>query len=352
MNNLAKNIVKLDNTKVYDQIEKYLTKHSYNSADTERAYRRDIGMFFGIVKEKELKYLTIEDVQITLDDFEDFIQYLFEKEDAEGNKVYNNKTINRKVAAVKGVIKYLAAKKIDDEYIVKDVSYMPLVKSLPETSNSYGVLEVSEVLTMAELALQERGKGEIKRLLILFALDTCVRKTAILNLKWSNFIEREDGVLVQGIDKGNKDFRHLISKEFYNELLTIKNDKSDKVFDLSDRRITDMMDRLKTKMKIAPERNVCFHSIRKSGVTFRFRITGGDILEAKRAAGHSNIATTQIYLQSEDYGSIGAVSSKGKLDMELYKKVDNDVLLEAIAQCKKDFQLILNLKIQEIINRD
>jgi integrase len=338
----AEKIIKLDNTKVYDQIEKFLTKHKYNSADTETAYRRDVEMFFKLMKKKEIQYLTIEDIQLTLDDFEDFIETLYNDTSENGERKYSNKTINRKVSAIKGCIKYLAGKKL-----VEDVSFLELIDSLPETSNSYGVLEASEVFRLSEIAAKERNKGNIKRLLILFALDTCIRKSALLNLTWSNFIEREDGVMVKGVDKGNKDFRHLISKEFYQELLTLKTDNSDKVFDISGRRIDDMMTRLKEKANIASERNIVFHSIRKAGVTYRYRVTG-DILEAQRSAGHSNITTTQIYLENEDYGSIGAVSSAGKLDMELYKKVDQETLIKAIEMTKKDFQLILNLKIQEL----
>jgi integrase len=340
---LVNKVVKLDNTKVYDQIEKYLTKHSYNSNGTEIAYRKDIEMFFELMKNKELPYLSIEDVQLTLDDFEDFIEKLHKAVDDEGNRVYSNKTINRKVIAVRGLIRYLAGKKL-----VNDVSHLTLIDTLPETNNSYGVLEAHEVFEMAELALHEREKGEVKRLLLLFALDTCIRKTALLNIKWSNFIEREDGVMVTVVDKGNKDFRQLISKDFYKELLTIKNG-SDKVFNLSSDALNDMMHRLKEKMNIPSERNIVFHSVRKSGVTFRYRITG-DILEAKRAANHSSISTTQIYLESEDYGALGAVSSKGKIDVNLYRKVDKETLIEAISLMKKDTQLLINLKLQEILN--
>jgi integrase len=341
---LANKVVKMEQSKVFEQINKYLEKLGYKSVQTQRVYYSEIKAFFKLRNDKQLEHLTIEDVQLTLDDFEDFISYLYKLTDDEGAKKYTNKTINKKVSAVKGVTEYLSSKKI-----VQDISYFPSIKSLPETSNSYGALEAHEVFKMAELSLHEREKGDIKRLLILFALDTCVRKSALLNLKWSNFVEREDGVLVQGVDKGNKDFRHLISKDFYQELLTIKNG-SDKVFNLSEDAVNNMMSRLKEKMNIPDERNIVFHSIRKAGVTYRYRITG-DILEASRAAGHSKVTTTQIYLQQEDYGALGAVSSSGKLDLEAYKKVDHDVLLEAISMCKKDFQVILNMKIAELMKK-
>jgi integrase len=338
-------VVKLDNTKIYDQIEKYLTKHSYNSNGTEIAYRHDIEMFFELMRKKQIQYLTREDVQLTLDDFEDFIESMHGAVDEEGNRVYSNKTINRRISAMKGILRYLAGKKLVD-----DISFLELVESLPEQNNSYGVLEAHEVFKMAELALEEREKGQIKRILFLFALDTAIRKAAILNIKWSNFIEQEDGVLVTVIDKGNKEMRQKISHDFYKELLTIKGE-SEYVFDISEKSLDSTMKRLKIKMGIQDERNIVFHSIRKSAVTYRYRLTG-DILEAQRSANHSNVSTTMLYLQHEDYGMIGAVSGSGNLDMELYKKVDKDVLIQAISQCKKDMQLILNMKINEIMKNN
>lgn len=341
---LTEKVVKLDNTKVYEQILKFLDNHQYNSSGTTSAYRTDIKLFFNIIKKKEIEFLTIEDIQLTLDDFEDFIKYLYDWTDEKGDKRYVNKSINRKVTAVKGLVEYLAAKKLID-----DITYLPLIKFLPETTKHYGALEAHEVFKMAELALDERRNGEIKRLLILFSLDTCIRKTALLNLKWSNFIEKEDEVIVQGVDKGNKHFRESISKEFCEELKSIKTNDSDYVFNISSKAVDRMFARLRDDvMKIPKERNIVFHSIKKAGVTFRYRMTG-DILEAQRAAKHSRLDTTRIYLSEEDYGSMGAVSSRGKLDMELYKKVENEVLIRAIEKCKKDFQTILNIKIHEIL---
>ncbi|MDT0160392.1 site-specific integrase [Bacillus sp. AG4(2022)] len=339
---LAENVVRLNSTRVYDQIEKYLTTLGYNSEQTKVAYKHDIELFFGIIKKKEIEYLTEEDVQLTYDDFEDFIEYMHSKVDKQGNRVYVNKTINRKVASVKGLIKYLAAKKL-----VKDISYLPLIKSLPETKNHHGVLEASEVFRLAELALEERNKGEIKRLLILFGLDTCVRKAALLNLKWTDFIEKEDVVIVKGIDKGNKDFRESISKDFYRELLTIKGE-SDRVFEIGIDAVDKMFKRLVKKMNIPEERNIVFHSIKKAGVQFRYRVTG-DILEAQRAAKHSRLDTTRIYLEEEDYGALGAVSSNGKVNMDGYKEVSHEILLAAIGKLKKDQQFILNMKIMEVL---
>lgn len=342
---LAENkVVKLNVTQIYDQINKFLTKHSYNSAKTKEAYEADIRMFFRIMKKKEIEHLNVEDVQITLDDFEDFIEKLYSAS-SNGEKAYANKTINRKVSAVKGLIEYLAAKKI-----VNDISFLSLVKSLPETSKHHGVLESHEVFQMAELALEETHKGNIKRLAILFSYDTCSRRNEVLNMKWSNFIEKDNVVLVEGIGKGNKEFRQSISKDFYNDLLSLKVEGSDKVFDVTEKNLTDMMKRLLIKMNIPEERGIVFHSLRKAGATYRYRVTG-DVLEVKRSLNHTNLNTTQLYIEQQNYGeAIGGVSSGGKINHNLYKEVDKETLVQVIEMCNKDLQLLINMKLKEIVD--
>jgi integrase len=236
--------------------------------------------------------------------------------------------------------------------IIKDISFLELVTSEKEKSNSYGVMSVDEIMDMVDwIMTHERELREVKKYLVLFSLDTCIRKSSLLRLKWSDFTVQDDVVLVKGIDKGNDEFREKISKEFYNDLLTIKTESSDKVFNIKPLAIQSMMNRYREYFKISSDRKLTWHSIRKTGVTFRFRVTG-DILEAQRAARHKNITTTQIYLEKEDYGALGAVSSAGKLDSELYNKVDHNTLIKAISMLKKDNQLLLNLKINEILKEN
>lgn len=339
----AEKVVMLHQNQVYDQIQKFLNIKGLKSENTKINYTKHIKDFFNIIRPdvKDIRFLKEEDVQITLDDFEDFILTLKD----EGN--YKNNTINTKVRAVKSLIKYLFSKNI-----IKDIGFIQAgqVENLPEIVDSYGVLTVDEVLKMADLAYEERELGEIKYYLILFALDTCLRQRAILRLKWSDFEIREDCVVVHAVDKGNKKFNSKISKEFYNELLKLKKYNKPEVFPISSDSINDMMKRLRNKMNIADERNIVFHSIRKAGVTFQYRITG-DILQAKKAANHSNIHTTTRYIGETDYGVIGAVSAGNRMDENLYKNVSYEELLKAIENCPKDVQLIINIKLKEIVDK-
>lgn len=345
---LANNVVQLENesTNIYDQIRRYFERHANKSEQTRVAYENDVKQFFKVIKNKSINELSAEDVQLTLDDFEDFIYIMRNSLNSKNERSFSNKTINRKIAAVKGLVKYLAAKKI-----INDISYLDLIESLPEEKNTYGVFTVEEVFKMADLALEERELGLVKRYVLLFALDTCVRKASLLKLKWSDFTVRDEDVLVKGVDKGNKEFRESISKEFYKELLQLKNKESEYVFNISQRALDSSFKRLREK--VVPnykERNLTFHSIKKCGVTFRYRRSGGDILEAQKAAKHSRLDTTRLYLEDEEYGALGAVSSKGKINDDLFKEVDHETLIKAISNCNKNLQLILNIKIQEILN--
>ncbi|PAD70634.1 hypothetical protein CHH83_02190 [Bacillus sp. 7586-K] len=327
---------------VLEQIERFLQNKSHRSKLTEKSYSKDIKDFFQVVRNKKIEELTLQDIQVTIDDFEDYIN-----KKIKSNEV-SNKTINHTVGTIKILLKYLNSKKI-----VEDISFIftDSIVRLPEVKNKYGVLTVDEVFKMAELALEERRNGLTKKLFILFSLDTCVRLNAGLNIKWSDFDVRDDHVMVRYIDKGNKEFRPKISKCFYEQLLEIKNDDEDRVFNISKDSVQDTFQRLRDKMGIRKERNIVFHSIRKAGATFQYRIHS-DILHVQKVLGHTNVNVTQDYIGTEDFGVIGAVSTGGNLDINVINQVSHEDLKAAIKEMNNDFKLLLTLKLNELKNKD
>lgn len=130
----------------------FFIKKEQKSVGTRKSYETDIRIFFQFIKNKDVKYLTRDDVNLTIDDFEDFINY------HQKNEIYSNKTINGKVSAVKSLLKYLKVKKLIDD----DLSYFSEITTLPEKRNSYGILTLDEVLKWAELALTEKHKPKEK----------------------------------------------------------------------------------------------------------------------------------------------------------------------------------------------
>jgi integrase len=333
-------VIRLYDNRLYDDIQIFLREMEVESEHTRKAYETDIRQFFRLIKGKELEHLTLDDLQLRKNDVEQFKQILLD----EG---YARASINRKMSALRSLLENLKANKwdIDTDFFVK-------VKWLKTFGNRRGVLEIHEVKEMARLALEtEREKKEIKYYLILFALDTCMRKNALLNLRWSDFEVHGDEVIINYIDKGNKEFNKEIARWFYDELLTIKQDNEERVFPISDQSIDDMMKRLRTIMNIPANRKITFHSIRAAGITFAYRVTNGDIIAAKEVAGHSNIQTTDRYIKRRNYGAVGAVSYTGNLDEELYTKVAHEQLLEAIKNCPKDVQLMVNIQLSKLLKK-
>ena len=91
-----------------------------------------------------------------------------------------------------------------------------------------------------------------------------------------------------------------------------------------------------------------FHSFRKCAATNLYSLTG-DILAVKEYLNHSNLDTTQKYVKPKSYGVTGIYSMGSDIDKELYKKVDNDVLIEAIESIDKSLIHLLNVKLSEKI---
>ncbi|MCM3109943.1 tyrosine-type recombinase/integrase [Lederbergia lenta] len=339
---LADKVVRL-NTPIYDQIILFLDKKFMysGSQSTKDAYKRDIIHFFNYLTKgkKEIYHLNNEDIRLQDDDIIQYQIYL------KNSLKLANKSINRKISPI-----FQLYGRFMRKGMVKNISPFDEADRLKEGKNYHGVLSVEEVSKMADLVLNEpRARKRLtKHYLILFAMDTCLRKQALLDLEWTDFIVFDDEVEIKAIDKGNEERNLRISREFYNELLQLKSEsKTGKVFDISETSIQTMMNKLNKWMNFEEKRNIVFHSIRKAGVTFQFRLTN-DIFQAKKASGHKNMENLMIYIGEREYGVLGAVSSSGKIDNELYKNVSYEKLIKGIESLNKDQILLLNLKLNEI----
>lgn len=337
-------VVKLHDQSVSEQIQMFLDQKQMRSGSTQTrdAYYIDIRQFFRYFAKKELDFLKPTDLPLKLDSIVKYQIFL----SRELGLV--NKSINRKIST----LKQLYAKLHRYGY-VDDLSIDAFEEAdrLKEGKNHHGVLSVDEIWKCVELIKTKPGlrKRMTQVGIILFAVDTCLRQSAILNLTWDDFIPNERDVEIKAIDKGNEEAKKRISREFYDLLLDLKKESTtDKVFDLSKTTINNMMQRLNEWMGIPKKRNIVFHSFRKTGVTFQYVISNNDIIQAMKAAGHKDVSTTMVYIDHDDYGNLGLVSSAGNIDNDLYKKVSHEELLKAIEMLDGSSKLRLNIKLKEI----
>lgn len=323
----ADKVVKLNNTKVYDDILTFFKELEANSgnANTRRAYETDIRDFFRIMKGKELQFLTEEDLVFKRNDVLRYRQMLLDSK----YPTYSNLTINRKMAALSSLFDNLAA----NDYNVNPKIFK--IKRLKTTVNSYGNLSQTEAERFAEMAyLTERTLREEKRLLILFAIRTSFRKEEILNVKWSDFREQDGVYVVRTIGKGQKERETSITAKLYNELLKIKRDDSEYVFNISDSSIDRMMNRLRKKMNIDPKRNITFHSFRKVAIDWELENTG-DLKKAILHSGHSSMDVMYQYYANKniDYSQMPGVRMEEEIDTSVLTKLNKEQLLEIILDC-------------------
>lgn len=342
----AEKVLKLNQNEVYEEIDKFLDrKYLISQSDNTRtAYETDIRQFFNFLTKgkKEIEHLTIEDVQLGQDDIEDYQLYLVKLNE------YANSTINRKIAPIRELYK-----RFERKQIVLNTSMFKDIKSLKENDKSYGIFSVEEVYQVLDYVTNRKNgrKKKIKYHLIRFAIETRARLDECLSLNWTDFEVRGESVVIHLIAKGNKDFKPSVARWFYEELLEIKEEGIGKVFNISKNGVQEMMADIVKGLDLPKERNLTFHSWRKTGSSFIFNFTK-DLEYTRKALNHSNINTTQRYIQGVDYGIHGMFSMQKDYDQDLYKKVSLEQLIEAVESLDAAEKMRINMKLSEIVDKE
>lgn len=331
-------------------IEDFLIAKKKKSERTYINYKKDLEDFFKAVLGKEIEFVTKKDFEsISLETLITYFNDLYELEKEEGVRKYANSTINRKQSTVKQLIRYLKARDI----IKFELDGLDLIENLPSDNKNIEAIPFDTAMKYANWFLyNEKEKPLEKYLITKLAIDTGLRATELINLKWNQFVIDGDNVIMRGVGKGNKKWIEKISLEFYRELEQLKKDVDTsgdtRLFTIEYYTLANMMKRAKVALK-HQDRNYSFHSFKKTAVTMAYRLTG-DILEAQRKGRHSSLDTTRIYTQEEDYGITGLVSLGAETSPTLYKEVEHELLIKALESMNKDMIYILNSKINTLKN--
>ncbi|PZT57481.1 tyrosine-type recombinase/integrase [Paenibacillus silvae] len=338
-------VVELHSRKVFEDIMTFIGK--FESKHTQRNYERSIRNFYLWLDpvHKDIEYLNEDDLKVRNADILRYQKYL---KDHEAD--YTNITINSHIAPIQSLYEYLEI----NEYPIN--SKIVKISMLSDDSEITGPLYLDEAEEMAKLSLQDRKLGQEKYCLIRSAYTTSFRKSSLLSLEWTDIKKNPlaDNYLVTTIGKGNKRHTVPISTDLYSELLKIKEQpyyrkfNDNKIFHLSPNTIQILMNNLKKKMGILPERNVKFHSLRNVAASF------GTIEEAKKHLNHSNISTTERYRKhtAEDYSNSISLRIEDKIDDSILEHLSKEELVQIIiqqnhgvlSQIKRDAQDMLNNK--------
>jgi len=320
------NVVSFNKDLIFGEIQVFFGELDLQSENTRRSYENRIRKFFMEIDcvQKKLEYLTLEDItKIKRKDILAYRQELFQREN------YKNSTLNHFFSVVKSLYNHLLV----NEYEVNS-SIFTFKKLKENDSEEHGNFEnVAEAEGLAELTSTERVKKDVKRLLILVAIRTSLRIDELLNLKWSN-IKPSNGVYkINTIGKGGKKVDGAITETLHNELLSVKDDNQDRIFDISEDAVRDMMKRLCGKAGIGEERNIKFHSFRSVAADWEMETTG-NIQRAATQLNHSSTDTTyKHYLtKNKDYSQLAGVRMEENIDLSVIDDMTHEDFKEFIEQ--------------------
>jgi integrase len=310
------------------KIENFLNDKSENTATN---YRIDINQFTQFFYGKDLEYILEDELeQIEADDIITYRNFLRGK--------YANATVNRRMNSMKSLFGYLEA---GNPLIRKAI--FNVAKSLMENPKSWGTLTWEEAKEMSELAYKLPHGHEFS-ILIEVAVKTCIRLSALLNLKWEQIYDKDQKgekiKVIETIDKGQPHLKP-ISEKVWERLETLKG--NEKVFaNFHPHKVGNHLDQLCKWMNIDAKRLITFHSFKKTGIAYVFDTTN-DIMLAQQQANHKSSATTmKSYLEhKKDLREIPSYTMGEEITLQDLESLTKEQLLKAINQMKSSSKLEL-----------
>ena len=276
-------MIELYNKEFVEDYKTYLKVDKNYSDNTIESYIRDIIYFLEYTNKK------IDD--ISKKDIDKYILHKLPK--------YNESSVNRAIAAIKGFFKYLSLFK-GYINISEDITSLKKKKSLPK------YLSIEEVDRLLDIPLNTPMDYRNKTMLeVLYA--TGLRASELINLDLSNVDLTNMTIKVYG--KGSKERIVLLSKiavnyldmyiNNYRQLLFVKKQKPTDALFLNNhgKRISriglyNMIQNIAKIQNINKE--ITPHTLRHSFATHMIEC-GADIRSVQELLGHENVVTTEIY---------------------------------------------------------
>lgn len=264
----------------------YLCYEKRYSSHTIRAYVKDLKDFSIFISKEEIKNLE----SISKKNIHQFLYFL-------SIKKYSNKSVARKLAAVKSFFNFLVKKKYLQKNIIKSVPSPKLEKKLPSFLNQD---QISLLLNLKP----QKNSDELRDILILeLFYSTGVRISELVKIKINEINLNKNTIDILG--KGNKKrvviFGNYAKKRLLDYLNYDVNNKSGYLFEarrkskqkyISQRFVFNVVK--KYVAKVTQNEKISPHSLRHTFATHLLN-NGADLISVKEFLGHANLSSTQIY---------------------------------------------------------
>ena len=263
------------------------------SDNTLQSYKRDISQFEKYVEENQVDYTKVDEKEV-----KKYLEYLQDI----GKKP---STVSRNLASIRSFYQYLVRTKVILQDPTSSIQAPKIEKRVPS------VLTTKEVELLLEQPQTVDLKGIRDKAMLEFAYATGMRVTEIisLNLEDVNFEEGyvncKVGVKQRNIPLGSMSLKAL--KEYVNDArpFLIKDESVKSLFvNINGKKLTrqgfwKIVKYYKEQAHITKE--ITPHVLRHSFATHLLQ-NGADLKAIQSMLGHSDISSTQVYMQFQDEG--------------------------------------------------
>ena len=275
------------------QFLRFLEKDKKASNNTLQSYKRDLEKFQTYLDEHNIKYL-----KVTEQDIKDYLNYLVEQ-----NK--KPSTISRTIASIRAFYQYETKNKKTAQDPTEKIQSPKIEKRVP------CILTSEEVELLLEQPTDFDLKGIRDKAMLEFAYATGMRVTEIISLNVEDVdlenstVSCKTGPKQRIIPLGKMSLAAL--KEYLDEArnILVKSEKEKALFvNLNGRRLTrqgfwKIIKYYQEQANIT--KDITPHTLRHSFATHLLQ-NGTDLKSIQMMLGHSDISSTQVYMQFQNGG--------------------------------------------------
>ena len=271
----------------------FLQKDKKLSDNTLQSYKRDITQYESYINEENLQYL-----KVTKEDIKNYLENL-------KNIGKKTSTISRNLASIRSFYQYLVRTKKIKEDPTEGIQSPKVEKRVPS------VLSSKEVELLLEQPKAVDLKGIRDKAMLEFAYATGMRVTEIINLNLEDVNLKEGYVSCTNANKQRNIPLGAISINALKEYIKkarpylIKSEDEKSLFvNINGKRLTrqgfwKIVKFYKEQAHI--DKDITPHVLRHSFATHLLQ-NGADLKAIQVMLGHSDISSTQVYMQFQDEG--------------------------------------------------
>jgi len=343
--NNTNNVTVLNKNTVYNHIMLFLSELSEK---TQKEYLRSYEEFFRFMHDKEINDITKFDVENAKENGS-FVKMLNNHIISYKNHLLNKNvanTVRAKIAALSSLYSFFEGNGYSVNHLIFKVKFKKI------KPKKYDGLSVEHAKILSEMALLERYDAKELNGVILLAMQTSIRISALLSLKWSDIQSdpKSNLLTVKLIDKGDEVVIRGFKKELHEKMIGFKSDDILVFPNLKVDKVNKSVKRIALKMGFPEDARIVTHSFRHVAIDFELRDTG-NIQAALKQSGHKKAQTLIDHYadMSVELSQLAGIRMMEEVDESVFDLVDKGELLVMLKETNINAYNQLAIKLMGIV---